>query len=301
MIHRFAAAALSLAFTTAAWAEPVDDPLNARIETSDVEAFFEIYDAASGHPNAHDLQAYVSTPSAGVRGFIPNRIESAEHLASVIAARPEVYASAKACAERLGNVRQRVRAAFLALEALYPEARFPDTYILIGADNSGGTANPDALMIGLEVVCRTDAPDDAELDVRLTHLIAHEMIHSSQRGFVGETVLSQSLNEGAAEFLAELISGRISNQHLITWTAGRERVFEERFARDMQSRDLRPWLYNGVGTYEAPGDLGYWVGYRIVRSYYERHADKRQAVSDILNGTDASAFLAASGWRPSPE
>ncbi len=294
----FAAAVFTLALTTSAWAEPVDDPLHARIETQDVEAFFRVYDAAGGHPSAQDLSAYVGRPSAGVVGFIPNRIESAEHLAAVVAAEGEVYANAKACAGRLGNVRERVRAAFLALEALYPEARFPNTYILIGANNSGGTANPDALMIGLEVVCRSDAPDDAALELRLTHLIAHEMIHSQQSGFAGETVLSQSLNEGAAEFLAELISGRIANGHLIGWTRGHEHDIERRFQRDMQSRDLRPWLYNGVGTAEAPGDLGYWAGYQVVRAYYERQPDKRRAVREILQGTDAAAFLAASGWRP---
>lgn len=286
------------ASTTSAMAQRAADPLDATIETSDVEAFFRIYDAAGGRPSAAGLSAYVARQSPGVQGFIADRIVSADNLAAVIAAQPQVYADARACAERLGDVRQRVRAAFLALEALYPEADYPKTYLLIGAANSGGTANSEALMIGLEVVCRAGAPDDAALNVRLTHLIAHEMIHSMQRGFSGETVLSQSLTEGAAEFLAELISGRISNIHLNQWTQGREAEIERRFASDMESRDFSNWLYNGVGTQQAPGDLGYWVAYRIVRAYYESQPDKRRAIREILAATDAPAFLAASGWRP---
>ena len=292
------AVAMLTAATTTAHAQRAADPLDARIEIADVDAFFRIYDAANGRPDAAALQPYIANGSAGVRGFIPNRIVSAQNLAARIAQRPQIYSDARACAQNLGDVRARVRSAFLALEALYPEATYPQTYILIGADNSGGTANSEALMIGLEVMCRTGSQDANPLDIRLTHIIAHEMVHSLQSGFAGETVLSQSLNEGAAEFIAEMMTGRISNGHLIEWTAGREAEIEQRFAAAMDSGDLSQWLYNGVGTREAPGDLGYWVGYRIARAFYERAADKRQAIRDIIQGTDARAFLAASGWRP---
>lgn len=286
------------ALGTPAFAQRVSDPLEAAISTSDVDAFFRIYDAANGRPSAEALQAYIDGGSVGVRGFIPNRIVSAENLAEAIAENPRIYADARACAANLGSTTQRVRAAFLALKELYPEATFPATYILIGANNSGGTANDTALMIGLEVMCRAGAPDAAPTDVRLAHIIAHEAIHSMQRGFADGNLLAQSLNEGAADFIAQLISGRTSNPQLHEWTRGHEAEIEQRFARAMYGRDLSGWLYNGVGTAEAPGDLGYWVGYRIVRAYYERAADKRRAIYDILKSTDARAFLRDSGWRP---
>ena len=150
-------------------------------------------------------------------------------------------------------------------------------------------------------MCRAGEPDPAPLDMRLAHIIAHELVHALQKGFAGDSVLVMSLNEGAAEFVAELISGRISNIHLIDWTAGRESEIERRFARDMNGTDLKPWLYNGVGTPAEPGDLGYWVGYRIVRAYYARRPDKRRAIADILAATDAPAFLGASLWQPAAQ
>jgi uncharacterized protein YjaZ len=64
----------------------------------------------------------------------------------------------------------------------------------------------------------------------------------------------------------------------------------------MDKTDLSQWLYNSAP--ERPGDLGYWVGYRIVKSYYQRADDKRQALRDIFEMTDPKAFLARSGWRP---
>ena len=49
---------------------------------------------------------------------------------------------------------------------------------------------------------------------------------------------------------------------------------------------------------DSSGDLGYWVGYRIVKSYYHHADDKSQALRDIFEMTDPSTFLAESGWRP---
>jgi hypothetical protein len=60
--------------------------------------------------------------------------------------------------------------------------------------------------------------------------------------------------------------------------------------------DLSAWLHNGTLT--KPGDLGYWIGYRIAKSYYQHAADKRRAVREILERADAKAFLAGSQWHP---
>ena len=40
------------------------------------------------------------------------------------------------------------------------------------------------------------------------------------------------------------------------------------------------------------------VSYRIVKAYYQRAADKQQALRKILELADLHAFLAKSGWRP---
>jgi formate--tetrahydrofolate ligase len=45
-------------------------------------------------------------------------------------------------------------------------------------------------------------------------------------------------------------------------------------------------------------ELGTWVGYRITKAYYQRAADKQQALREILGLSDPKAFLAKSGWQP---
>jgi uncharacterized protein YjaZ len=48
----------------------------------------------------------------------------------------------------------------------------------------------------------------------------------------------------------------------------------------------------------TPSAVGYWVGYRIVKSYYQHSADKSRTVREILQMSDPKAFLAKSGWYP---
>jgi len=79
-------------------------------------------------------------------------------------------------------------------------------------------------------------------------------------------------------------------------TQGREKEIETAFVADQDKTDLSQWLDNS--TLEKPADLGYWVGYRIARSYYQHTPNKAQAFRDILQISDAKAFLAKSGWYP---
>jgi uncharacterized protein YjaZ len=93
-----------------------------------------------------------------------------------------------------------------------------------------------------------------------------------------------------------MISGGVANTSFRSSTAGREKEIETAFVPDEDKTDLTKWLYNG--TMDKSGDLGYWVGYRIVKSYYQHAPDKRQALREIVQMSDPHAFLAKSGWYP---
>lgn len=64
----------------------------------------------------------------------------------------------------------------------------------------------------------------------------------------------------------------------------------------MNRKDASNWLYQGDKAKDKPADLGYYVGYKIVESYYTRAKDKKQAIKDILDIKDFNAFLKASGY-----
>ena len=110
-------------------------------------------------------------------------------------------------------------------------------------------------------------------------------------------MLDASLIEGAAEFMATLIAGEAAyHSPYAPALKANDKAIESRFVADEGKTDLSHWIDNGTLT--EPGDLGYWVGYRIVKSYYEHSADKRRAVRDILEMKNPQAFLAESGWHP---
>jgi hypothetical protein len=269
----------------------------AQLITSDVALFYRVYDNAHGKPSAAALQRdYLDAGTPGLRDFIPYRIKSAQFLEQQIASRAANYEQARSCTSAFPALEQRVPLLIDRIAALYPAGTRPRVTVVIGADNSGGTSSTEGVILGLEVTCENRSHSQVPLDDRITYLLAHEMIHTQQRRYAGDTLLAAALNEGVADFVAELISGHTSTEHLATWTKGHEAEIEARFRLDMNQSDHTAWLYNGMGTPEQPGDLGYWVGYRIARSYYEHAADKRAAVARLLEETDAAALLRDSRW-----
>ncbi|HEY0801980.1 MAG TPA: hypothetical protein VGD54_14155 [Steroidobacteraceae bacterium] len=189
--------------------------------------------------------------------FIEHRIKSADALAQTIATQRDVYENARTCLSALTAVRTRLATVFTKLVGVDPNATFPPVIILIGRNNSGGTTVPSGALIGLEVACRANWLQ-ANLTDRLVHLIAHEYGHVQQFPQGGEdahpdTVLRQSLIGGVAELIAELTSGEASDSYLTHWTQGHVRNIDEAFLAEIDSTNLKSWLYNGPGTPEKPG------------------------------------------------
>src|SRR5205085_2188283 len=185
----------------------------------DVTKFYDLFDSTSGHPPAKLLQEqYINTGSKALKDFIPNRIVSGRWLARVVDSLPRIYSDARNCLGVMPQARKQFRQDMSRLVKQYPQATLPPVSIVIGANNSGGTTGPSGVIIGLEVVCRRDAPSTLPLDQRFRHLIAHEIAHTQQKNQRYETVLDAALREGVAEFVAERISGEIANDHLKIWT-----------------------------------------------------------------------------------
>ncbi len=271
------------------------------IQIEDVTLFYKVYDAAGGHPTADQLQHdYIDPGSDGLHHLAEARRVTGAAIANNLAAHPEMYSDAKRCMTVLPRVRERLEVVLLKLGQLYPDAKFPPVTIAVGRGKPVAIGSPvSGVQVGLEALCATNWLHP-NVEDRFVHVIAHEYAHVQQaRSLVDDehpSVLEMSLIEGAAEFTAEMISGEVSNSQLRSSTKGREMEIETVFVPDEDKTDISKWLYNS--TLEKPGDLGYWVGYRIVKSYYQHAPDKTRAFREILQMTDPKAFLAKSGWYP---
>lgn len=281
-------------------------PAGPTILTGDVDRFYSVYAAAGHHPTAEQLDRdYLAPGTPGLHEFAKLRNVSGQTIAAAIEKRPQIYEDARRCLVVLPEVRRRVAVALDKLARIYPEAKFPPVTIVVGRGRPVGITNPSGVTVGLEALCSADFMNPNPED-RFVHVITHEYGHIQQSqaqqelnpGDPGATVLALSLMEGAADFVGELISGDVGNQATFASAKGHEAQIESAFAEDEDKTDTSNWLYNGIPSPGKPTDLGYWVGYRIVKAYYDRAADKHQALRDIFEMTDPKAFLARSGWRP---
>lgn len=274
------------------------------VYTDDVDRFYALYDATDGAPSAEQIQReYLDRATPGLVEFAAWRRITAESMAAAIEARPSLFADARKCLPLLPAIKSRVAASLTNLQAMYPAAVFPPVTIAIGRAKTGAIGNAKAgAVVGLEVLCAADFLQD-DLEGGFVHIIAHEYAHAQQPSAQVEDpeadVLTASLIEGAAEFVAERISGGIAYRHLLGFVKGREEEIEKAFLEEIdETASGSRWLYNSPGSPEWPADLGYWVGYRIAKTYFAQADDKQAAMRDIIEAQDFKAFLGRSGWHP---
>ncbi len=255
--------------------------------TSDIQIFWEAFDAV-GISKVNPFEEYLKNGSLGVQGFIPNRIESARALLKTVKAQREDYEKNRNIAPLIKKKEKELLPYFYALEYWYPDAVYPPIYFVVGRFNSGGTTSENGLIIGVEKLNGLDYLDE---------LIIHESIHYQQKWPEGNTtLLQQSILEGSADFIAELVTGKHGNKDANTYGNEHKEALCKEFVKIMNKDNYSDWLYGTTKKDKRPNDLGYWIGYEIVKSYFEKFEDKKIAVNKILNIADYTEFLNRSGY-----
>jgi hypothetical protein len=286
------------------------DPRKARLITTDIMNFWNAYDLAqkdTAHRSEIYKKYYLDIGTDGLQDYFAYKIKSMKNFVAAHDKKANFYAAIRKNTLTVEDQKPKMIGSFEKFKLLYPEARFPDIYFVIGAFTSGGTSTGNGLLIGLDQTSRSpDIPLD-ELNLwernnfndidRLPSLIAHELIHFNQGGMADDTTLLHAvLIEGMADFIGELISGATANQRLHTWAKGKEKHIWESFEKEMYLDRARNWIANSEQeTADKPADLGYWVGYQICKAYYDKSPDKKQAIYDMLNIKDYKGFYEKSG------
>jgi len=301
---------LSLLFIQTAFGQPPaetessfpSDPRAVTFYTDDVKQFWKLVDQYPDKLTGNILQSqYIDIGTIGLKGFIQNRIESGKHLSKVFAGSRDYYLYVRPFTLSIDEKKERFYQCFEKFEELYPPAVFPDVYFVIGANNTGGTTFPQGLIIGAE---RFGKPGDGHhppIDIdAVDKLITHESVHFQQRYAKDNSLLAQCVREGAADFICELVTGKHSGS-IETYAYGDSHLEElwQEFAGRMYESDWKGWLYYQKDS-SRPKDLGYWMGYRICKAYYNASADKQQAIADILNIQDFRKFLEISKFNGKP-
>ncbi|GAB2966362.1 hypothetical protein GCM10027048_40860 [Hymenobacter coalescens] len=270
-------------------------PRKAQFFTDDVRYFWQAYDAwRGGQPGNPFAALYTAKASIGARILLDKSgLAHPDSLLRVVQRRRADYERARSASLRMSEAVPQCRASYRALKRVYPAAVFPPVYFAVGSFLVGGNSVPEGQLIGAEM----NEP------AHIAPLVAHELAHAQQRiSYKYRILLEQCLIEGGADFLAELISGRPAAGPNYDYARVREQQLWQEFERDQnlgENDSFALWLYGGERPAGRPADLGYCLGYQIIKAYYRRAPNKRQAVYDLLHIQDAREFLRLSGYATS--
>lgn len=291
--------------------ERMKDPLKAQLVTSDIHNFWDAYDRVqkdTAHAKELYSKYYFEKASRGLQDYFTLRIFSVEAFVANQKRKPEFYRAIRKNTLQVDEFKDQMKRSFAKLKEIYDDAIFPNVYFVIGRWTSAGTVSADGLLIGTDMMSKSDVVPLHELSLweknnfksidNLPYIVAHELIHSQQNSMKNDTTtLAASIREGMCDFIGELISGKYINERLLSFTKGKEKQIWKDFEKDIYLRRANNWIANSEQeTPDHPADLGYWIGYQVCKSYYEEMPDKKQAIYDMLHIKDYKDFLVKSRY-----
>lgn len=293
------------------------------VESSDIDRFWAAHDriVATADVDARKRilqQVFLDPGSDGLKAFMQAKGYDADCYLDAIQRYPKFWASVRAGTLALKQRGDEFAPAIARFREIYPALRPARIYFTIGCLRSSGTTRDDKVLIGAELAAGDERVDVSELPERMARhlgvyfrsrpagqlvlLNVHEYVHTQEKG-PGQTLLAQSMYEGAADFVAERITGQVPPLPYMDYGRRHEAELKRDFHAQMRQADWSGWLYNGPGNRYGTGDLGYYIGYAIMRDYYHRADDKAQALREIIeldyrDDAAVEAFLEKSGFLP---
>jgi len=272
------------------------NPDDIQVITSDIDRFWSTVDNYEGELSVALDKEYFEKGTDGLKDFTITQIINAEKLVNQYLADKEYYASIRNNSLLTIKTKEDIIKYFKVFKSIYPKAKFPDIYFLIGRRNSGGTASKNGLLIGAEV--HTDFN-------KYVPTVIHELMHPNQTDikFLWGSSLTQAIHEGGADFVASLVLGDSIRMNDKTYNYGyqHEKELWIEFSNKMHETgkvgklEQYKWFYGGQAE-GLPMMLGYFIGHQIAKSYYDKMEDKQKAIYRILNNHFSKRFLEDSGY-----
>jgi hypothetical protein len=275
------------------------EPNQVRLEVSDVRRLARVLRTTPASDRAASIERdYLAQASPGLQRYATEYKVTGASLAAALARRPEPYADLDRAVDAVLALEPALRSAFQKLKDLFPAATFPPIWFVAGHFAAGGMIEREGVVIGLEMFA-------SNLD-GIVPIVMHELAHFQSAMALGPetylraigpegTLLSRALREGSAELFAQLTAGQHINPAAERYGLQHESELWARFQKEMARPETGDWMFVRPSN-RWPQDLGYWMGYRIAKSYFDRAENKPQAVQEILNLTDFVAFLKASRY-----
>ena len=190
-----------------------------------------------------------------------------------------------------------VRQYFKKFKHFIPDAVFPPTYYLVDIRRGIGSGSIEGQLITIEKEARRI------IDPGLKTHIIHELVHLNQLQAIGsldkylaiynreKSLLAITIREGIAEFFADLVTGKYTQDEAYFYTRYHEKKLWSRFSREMYGIETGDWMWSAPENPDQPRDVAYVLGALIVEYYYKTSPDVNLAVSELLSITDYAGFM----------
>jgi len=273
-----------------------------KIITDDITNFWNAYDQIVIEKDTLKQLAliktvYIDKGTPGLNGIMRARRYSAEEYVFAINNYPKFWASIRNNTLKSSQFSKEIQTGIQKLKVIYPNLKPVNIYFEIGILRTGGTTIDGMSLIGSEIALADSNVITSEIDTQYPHLRnyfdtnpikdvvflnIHEYIHTQQKETIGNTLLSQTIMEGVAEFLAEIVLEMKSPIPQISYGYQNEQRIKQEFEKEMFSPNSYNWIMNSTNNQFGMRDLGYFVGYAICKKYYEASNNKKEAIREMI-------------------
>ncbi|WP_223600450.1 hypothetical protein [Chryseobacterium sp. GVT01B] len=266
-----------------------------RVSNTDVTNFWKAYDLVQKSNDSLEQMEiikseYLEKASPALNALIKMDTMSVSDYVRSINTTPKRWNKVRAKTLEIAEQDYDLEKLYTSFKKIYPPFHSPQISFVIGTFNRGGTTTREFILVGTEVAALT-SPSDSEIKLSTEYTIAHELVHVQQDYINGVNneeeyrnldLLGWALMEGSCDFIAEKLLGKLP--HIAYMDYGRQHEVQlwSEFKKEMYLYDTEKWMYNGPSK-DKPADLAYFIGYTISKSYYEKAADKKAALKEIIN------------------
>ncbi|WP_198171398.1 DUF2268 domain-containing putative Zn-dependent protease [Mucilaginibacter aquatilis] len=290
-----------------------------KVETvvgTDIKNFWRAYDKITATKDSNLQYTYlnelfIDKGTPGLKAMMQVRDYTPKQYIDAINRYPLFWKSVRKNTLKADGFAADIAIGISKLKKLYPQLKPAPVYFTVGVFRSGGTVSEGKVLIGSEISMADERTVTNEFPDEFKNLHSffktnpiktlvftnvHEYVHTQQKSTEVNTLLGQSVMEGAAEFMAVKSTGEHSPTFAKFINSIDNHRLKQVFAQQLLNNGYGYWLYSNQSNEFNQRDLGYYVGYLICEQYYQRASNKQQAIKQIIeldynNEADLFAFV----------
>lgn len=295
------------------------------IVTTDIDNFWTAYDKIQTTQDSVQQMKYLKElfldkGTTGLKAIMQvRRYKPAEYL-EAINQYPKFWESIRKNTNSVHKYAEDIQEGIDNFKNIYPDFKPAKVFFEIGVFRTGGTALDSLVLIGSEIAMTDETVHTDELPKKLNNikslaklnpvndlafLNVHEYVHTQQNVSWAYDLLSQSVFEGSAEFIAEIATEKSSISPAISYGIENDEKIKSKFEKEMFVQSVYNWIWNNTNNEFNTRDLGYYIGYAIVKKHYDKATDKEKAIKEIIEldytkPEVIEAFVESTGYFSKP-